>query len=147
MGMGRYVKVTGRMGSQLAVRHELGKETFYATIDRAYRDSFNIDDDIPGGWCPFLRRTSNSEVYACIIHQNRPVFCKKFICCRMRIYNREGRVAGRLRGSTTLLSDDDRLEALWEHKIRSLSTAKAAGWQKTVEEILMDEGYSVEIYE
>ena len=149
MGMGKYVKIAGVMGNQVIARHEIGKETFHATIERAYRDDFDPDDESPDHpeWCPFLRQIEGEEQYVCIIHATRPQFCRDFVCCRMRIYSTDGRVLGRVRGTTLLSTTDTGLQELWDREMSRLSTENDAEWMEQVRERLETDGYVVEIYD
>jgi len=83
MGLGRYVKVKAVMpGNKVAVVHEMGKETCFATIEKPFRDIFDEDGHPPPheNWCPFLCEIKEGEEYRCMIYETRPEFCRNFQC-------------------------------------------------------------------
>jgi len=150
MGMARYVKVISSTGNgQIAGKHELGKETFYAMVEKPYRNLFdpdNDDRDTPEGWCPFLNKIDD-EKYVCIIYNTRPQFCRNYKCCRMRIFDHKGSEIGMVKGKTTLSTDDSSLNELWGEKIAPIQFTDDKGWMSEVIHILEEKGYSVEVYD
>lgn len=148
MGMGRYVKIKGSMGPKYICVHELSKETVYATVEKPYRDTFDPDErDTPPEWCPFLQKGEREGTWVCIIHATRPRFCRDFVCAVMRIYTREGAEAGRVSEKFSLISADERLNALWKERIDPLIAGNDPEWKAQAAEIIASEGYRLEVYD
>jgi len=143
-------KFISSMGNgQIVGRHELGKETFYATIEKPYRKSFDPygdDSDVPERWCPFLKKI-NDEKYVCIIYNTRPEFCRNFKCCRMRIFDQKGSEIGMIKGKATLSTDNTSLNELWAKKIEPIQFIDDKRWVSEVIHILEENGYIVEEYD
>ncbi|WOF15781.1 hypothetical protein F1737_03265 [Methanoplanus sp. FWC-SCC4] len=149
MGMGRYVKITGQMGSgKYAARHEISKETFYATVDRKHRNSFDpFDRSTPVEWCPFLIDADEEGNYYCAVHDSIPGFCRNFKCCSYRIFDRDKNSVGRVKGSFNLISDDNDLKSIWESEIKSLSCNDEEEQKEQMISVLSKKGYFVEEYD
>lgn len=147
-GMGKYVRVVGQMGpNRVAVRHELSNETCYATIEKQFRDDFNLAQAmrVSEGWCPFLRETEDGE-YPCIIHETRPRFCRNFTCCRMRVYSSDGVPVARVKGKSSMLTDDDDFAEWWKKSIASLP-CEGREWEEETSRILASEGFRAVWYD
>ncbi|NYT05479.1 MAG: YkgJ family cysteine cluster protein [Methanomicrobiales archaeon] len=150
MGMGRYVTVEQRLpGSRVYGRHALGKETFFATIKREFREKFDedTDDGDRSGWCPFLARSAGTASFVCIIHHERPRFCRRYRCCVMRITGPDGRAAGTVKGRRDLVASDPGLRDLWERTITPLFIAEEREWLSEVKSRLIAAGYGVTVYD
>ncbi len=149
MGMGRYVNIVGSTGPPRVICvHELGKETVYATVEKPYRNTFDPDErDTPKEWCPFLQKGEHEGTFVCIIHATRPKFCRDFVCATMRIYTQDGVESGRVKGHFNLVSSDDRLNALWNERIKPLIARNDVDWKAQAAEIIESEGYRLEVYE
>ncbi|HTY15755.1 MAG TPA: YkgJ family cysteine cluster protein [Methanoregulaceae archaeon] len=97
-----------------------------------------------GKGCAFLVRMP--EEYACAVYQTRPLLCREFQCCRMRIYRPDGQVAGTVKGRRSLSSDDPGLRELWNAEIAALSTEHDGTWDLQVKKILQNAGFTVDLY-
>lgn len=148
MGMGKYVKIKGSMGANRYVCvHELSNETVYATVEKAYRDDFDPDErDTPEEWCPFLQKGEEEGTFVCVIHGTRPAFCNDFVCASMRIYTQDGAEAGKVSEKGSLVSRDDRLNALWKERIAPFATG-GDEWKEKAVGTLEAEGYRIEVYD
>lgn len=148
MGMGKYVKIKGSMGANRYVCvHELSNETVYATVEKAYRDDFDPDErDTPEEWCPFLQKGEEEGTFVCVIHGTRPAFCNDFVCASMRIYTQDGDEAGKVSEKGSLVSRDDRLNALWKERIAPFATG-GDEWKEKAVGTLEAEGYRIEVYD
>jgi len=147
--MGKHVSIERQIsGIQYVCRHNLADVVFYATIDRKFRDSFpeNCATRENPEACPFLL-TFDDGTQPCAIYQTRPDFCRKFICCTMRIFDQSGKEIGEVKGKASLSTDDPRLKEVWESVTSGISTPDDAAWRKAVAEALEKEDYVAEIYE
>jgi Fe-S-cluster containining protein len=146
MGMGRYVTVERKMSAtQYLCRHQLGKEVFYATIERPYRDRFEAGEGREEAWCPFLMQQPDGTGHVCIVHATRPRFCREYRCYSVKIDDPAGEEAGRVKGRRTLATGDARLEAIWNERVVPLTTADDRRWREEVKILLEKEGYRVTI--
>jgi Fe-S-cluster containining protein len=149
-GMGRYVSVERRLpGHRVVGRHALGKEVFYATVQREYRDRFAARDTVAEeeGWCPFLAHSGEDKRIVCIIHPDRPRFCRSFRCCVLRIMDREGEYVGSVKGRRDLVTSDPDLHAVWERVIVPKNGQNELEWREMARKELDREGYDVIVYD
>jgi uncharacterized protein len=102
------------------------------------------DERDPGKGCTFLVRTP--EGCSCSVYQTRPLLCREFQCCRMRIYRPEGRAVGTVKGRRSLSTDDPGLRDLWNAEIAGLNIEHDGTWDLRVRDILEKAGFSVELY-
>ena len=149
MGMGRYVKITGIMGEgRYAARHDLSKESFFATLDRNFRGKSNpLNRNTPPEWCPFLAKADDEGNYLCSIHDTAPSFCKNFKCCTCRIFKSDGNPVGMVKGRSTLVTDDSELEKLWDGAVNAALNLDLEEQKVKIAEILKDSGYKVDYYD
>jgi Fe-S-cluster containining protein len=98
------------------------------------------------GWCPFLRREAGG-LFTCTIHPFRPRICREFRCMTMRILDRSGHEAGRVKGRSSLVSDDPRLVRLWDDAIAPLAGLPGKEFASRCREILASSGFEVEIFD
>jgi uncharacterized protein len=94
--------------------------------------------------CPFLVHTP--EGYACAVYSTRPLVCREFQCCRMRIFLPGGAVAGTIKGRRSLTTNDRSLQEIWNARISPLTIENDGQWDNTVKNILENAGYRVELY-
>ncbi|MDD4127221.1 MAG: YkgJ family cysteine cluster protein [Methanomicrobium sp.] len=149
MGMGRYVKITGRMSPEkYAVFHELSNEIFYPIVMRQYRDEFSLDErETPLEWCPFLLEKNSSGEYHCAVHDTIPSFCRKFKCYIYKIYNSDRNYAGEVKGKSTLVSKDESLKKIWDDDVMKYPIDNLSLWKKNMFSVLETKGYIVEEYD
>lgn len=149
MGMGKYVKISGQIGQgRYAAHHGLSNETFYPSIMREYRDTFSpYDRKTPKEWCPFLLDADESGKYICVIHDSLPSFCRNFKCYLFKIYNSDNIYVGEVKGKTTLISNDEILNKMWNDEISNISTENMSLWRKSMISALEKKGYFVVDYE
>jgi len=145
--MGKYVQVMGQMGpNRIAVSHELSHETCYVTIGKEFRNDFDLAEamGVKSGWCPFL--LESGEDYPCIIYETRPGFCRKFTCCRMRVYSSDGIPVARVKSKSSVLTDDEDFADWWKRHAASLP-GEGKEWEEEVSRLLAAEGYQAVWYD
>ncbi|MDH7509836.1 MAG: YkgJ family cysteine cluster protein [Methanolinea sp.] len=98
------------------------------------------------GWCPFLRREADG-LFACTIYPFRPRICREFRCMTMRILDRSGREAGRVKGRASLVSGDPRLVQLWNDAVAPLAGLPEKEFASRCRGILASHGFDVEIFD
>ncbi|HVP94896.1 MAG TPA: YkgJ family cysteine cluster protein [Methanoregulaceae archaeon] len=116
-------------------------------IDAPYVPFFKDDsEEIPGikNHCPFL--VLMPEGYACAVYQTRPLVCRAFRCCRMRIFTHGGQMAGKVTGRRSLTTDNPDLLDIWNTRVASLHEENDGRWDMLVKEILSKAGFIVELY-
>jgi len=116
-------------------------------IDSPYAPFFRENSgncEEKGKRCPFL--VLMPEGYACAVYQTRPLICRDFKCCRMRIYSPDGRAAGSVKGRRSLSSGNPDLRAIWDAEIACLSTENDGTWDRQVKAILEKAGFNVELF-
>lgn len=146
-GMGKYVRVTGQMGqNRIAIRHELSNETCYVTIEKEFRDDFDLADamGVKSGWCPFL--CESGDGFPCAIYETRPQFCREFTCCRMRVYSSDGVPVARVKSKSSVLTDDKDFTEWWKEHAATLP-GDGRAWEEEVSRLLVAEGYRVVWYD
>jgi hypothetical protein len=94
--------------------------------------------------CHFLVRTP--EGYACVVYNTRPLSCREFRCCHMRIYRDRKNLVGTVKGRRGLSTTDPDLEKFWNDRIRLLDVTEDGQWDMKVKKFLEDAGYTVELY-
>ncbi len=138
--IGRTITIERRVtGRQYDCRESVHGERFRATVKEEYRGT------VPGSeGCPFLVWQSlGGSVCAC--YPTRPRVCREFRCARLRIYDTEGTVRGRLVGHGSLLTEDGRLLACW----KTLEPARIddPSWRDDAGRTLARAGYRGEWYD
>jgi Fe-S-cluster containining protein len=124
--------------------------TFRARVEEPFLDLFKDTTQNAANprWCPFLRPLPDQEgKYVCTIHSSRPIVCRSYVCCTMRIYADDGTVAGKVKGRRSLATEDPALRRCWDERIGPLTTEDDLVWRDEVRDILKHAGYRVEVYE
>ncbi|HOI13623.1 MAG TPA: YkgJ family cysteine cluster protein [Methanoculleus sp.] len=124
--------------------------TFRARVEERFLDVFRdtAENDAHPSWCPFLRPLPEDEgKYICTIHDSRPLICRSYACCAMRIFTSDGREAGKVKGRRSLDTEDAALRRCWEESVAPLGTDDDIAWRSEVAGILGRAGYRVEAYE
>lgn len=98
------------------------------------------------GWCPFLRREAGG-LFSCTIYPFRPRICRGFRCMTMRILDRSGHEAGRVKGRSSLVSDDPRLVELWDDAVAPLAGLPQKEFVSRCREILASHGFEVDMFD
>jgi len=146
MRMGNHVTVVTRMGPyRYACTHGLGNQSFYATVERPFRDRAPNPGSVERGWCPFLVEEGDG-IYHCAIHASRPPVCQAFQCCRMRIFDRDGAEAGVVKGRRSLSTHRSDLQEIWDAEVEPITTGDDREWADRVESVLSRRGFTVEEY-
>ncbi len=144
-------------GKHIRIERKLGERDYYcrdlitsnlvmAHVESPYLPVFREK----GGYqeendqCYFLVRTPGG--YTCVVYNTRPLSCREFKCCRMRIYRGGKNLVGTLKGRRSLSTSDPDLEKIWEDRIRSLGITEDGQWDMSVKKILDSAGYTVELY-
>ena len=143
-------------GKHIRIERKLGERDYYcrdlitsnlvvAHVESPYLPVFREK----GGYreeidqCHFLVRTP--EGYACVVYNTRPLSCREFKCCHMRIY-RGKKLVGTVKGRRGLTTTDPDLEKLWNDRIRLLEIDDEGQWDIRVKKNLEESGYIVELY-
>ncbi len=138
MSLGRHIRIERSISSvQHYCRIAITGELLPVTVSPQHRDLFSSGER-DSRWCPFLRRDRN--LYTCTIHETLPRLCREFRCRTMQIYDRDGHVAGYVKGRRSLSSEDRNLALLW-------SEIPADSDDDDMKEILKRQGYRAELLE
>ncbi|MGB9176933.1 MAG: YkgJ family cysteine cluster protein [Methanoregula sp.] len=93
--------------------------------------------------CPFLRQRA-PHARICTVHASRPELCRRYLCSRILILDRDGNKAGRvLQGTRSLSTEDRTLLDLWCRTIRDIPVLDDEQWEKNVEDVFTRAGYRV----
>jgi len=92
--------------------------------------------------CFFLRFDDETKKAWCTIHLTRPALCREY-CCRMLVFDPQGRLAGRVTYQTALIPETEELGRLWEEVQPALDRLRGTEWDDTFIHILTAAGYSV----
>lgn len=144
-------------GKHIHIERKLGERDYYcrdlltnnlviAHVESPYLPKFREKEvyQEENDQCHFLVRTP--EGYSCVVYNTRPLSCRNFKCCRMRIYHGGKNLVGTIKGRRSLSTTDQDLEILWNDRIRVLEIADDGQWDMKVKKILEDTGYTVELY-
>lgn len=147
MGSGRHIRIERKLGERDYYCRDLISGNLTMThVESPFLPVFREK----GGYledndqCHFLIRTT--EGYACVVYNSRPVSCREFKCCRMRIFRGGKTLSGSIKGRRSLSTADPDLEKLWNDRIRSLQIEDDGQWDIKVKTVLEDAGYTVELY-
>ncbi|WP_243670150.1 YkgJ family cysteine cluster protein [Methanoculleus chikugoensis] len=116
---GALIEVEKRLTSRdFLCRQKVVGGTFRARVEERFLDTFRetSENDRHPSWCPFLRPLPEERgKYVCTIHNSRPLICRSYICCTMRIFDSGGREAGRVKGGRrSLVTEDAALRRCWD---------------------------------
>jgi Fe-S-cluster containining protein len=148
---GQLIEIEKRLTSRdYLCRQKVVGGTFRARVEERFLDAFRdtAENDAHPSWCPFLRGLPGEEgKYICTIHDSRPLICRSYVCCAMRIFAPDGREAGKVKGRRSLDTEDAVLRRCWEESVVPLGTDDDLVWRSEVTGILGRAGYRVEAYE
>jgi hypothetical protein len=147
MVSGRHIRIERKLGERDYYCRDLISGNLVMThVESPYLPLFREKGGYLEGndQCHFLLRTT--EGYACVVYNSRPVSCREFKCCRMRIYRGGKNLAGTIKGRRSLSTTDPDLEKLWNDRIRLLKIEEDEQWDIKVKTVLEDAGYTVELY-
>lgn len=144
---GRHIRIERKIGERdYYCRDLISGNLVVAHVESPYlpvfREKGEYQGDAPG--CHFLVRTD--EGYSCVVYNTRPLSCRQFKCCHMRIYSGKKHLSGTIKGRRDLSAADPELEQLWNSRVRPLAIADDGQWDMKVKKILEDAGYYVELY-
>jgi Fe-S-cluster containining protein len=146
------------LGNTIRIERKAGPRDYYCRdaisgnmalvhIDAPYAPFFKEGSGESDGErkrCPFL--VLMPEGYACAVYQTRPLVCREFQCCRMRIFTSGGQITGKVKGRRSLTTDNPNLRDIWDTKIAGLQVDHDPRWDMLVKEILEKAGFIVELY-
>ena len=69
--------------------------------------------------------------------------CRSYGCWRILIFDSGGRPVGRITGPRILRTNDDKLKEVWAERIEQLDPSDQERWDSMMEDILLEEGYSI----
>lgn len=148
---GELIEVEKRLtGRDFLCRQKIVGGTFRARVEERFLDIFrdSSENDAHPSWCPFLRSLpGEKEKYVCTVHNSRPLVCRSYTCCAMRIFAGDGREAGKVKGRRSLVTEDAALRRCWEEGVAPLKTDNDVAWRSEVAAVLGRAGYRVEAYE
>ncbi len=148
---GELISIERRLsGRDFLCRSRVSGDTFRARVEEQYLDAFRDTGPVDENpcWCPFLRPKPGDEGrFICTIHSTRPQICQSYICCTMRIWTGDGRVAGKVKGRRSLDSGDPALRRCWEERVAPIRTDDDVLWRAQVKSVLEECGFRVEAYE
>ncbi|MDN7011552.1 YkgJ family cysteine cluster protein [Methanoculleus sp. FWC-SCC3] len=148
---GALIEVEKRLTSRdFLCRQKVVGGTFRARVEERFLDAFRdtSENDRHPSWCPFLRPLPGERgKYVCTIHNSRPLICRSYICCTMRIFDSSGQEIGKVKGRRSLATEDAALHQCWEEGVAPLTTDDDIVWKSEVAAILGRAGYQVEAYE
>jgi uncharacterized protein len=146
------------LGKHIRIERKAGPRDYYCRdmisgnlsavhIDSPYVPFFlekSVDNAGEENQCPFL--VLMPEGYACAVYPTRPLICREFQCCRMRIFSPDGLVAGTIKGRRSLVTNNRQIQDLWDNRIKTVELENDGQWDMLVKRILEDEGFTVELY-
>jgi uncharacterized protein len=148
ISLGRTIRIERKSGPRdYYCRDAISGNLALVHIDAPYAPVFkeNSGGSEEGGRrCPFL--VMMPEGYACAVYQTRPLVCREFQCCRMRIFTQDGQIAGKVKGRRSLSTDNPDLRNTWDTKVAPLQVDNDGRWDVLVREILKKAGFIVELY-
>jgi Fe-S-cluster containining protein len=144
MSMGDCIAIEGEIAPLTFACESVSTGTpFTAVVDEDKRDLF-LDTSWSGHHpspCPFLR--PRGDHILCTIHETSPPQCKYYRCVVMRVFDRQGNLAGKVTGTLALHSDDPDLREIWESALGAVPE-----WSEDLEDLLQrvleGHGYRVE---
>jgi Fe-S-cluster containining protein len=148
---GHLIEIEKRLtGRDFLCRQKIVGGNFRARVEDRFLDAFRdtTESSAHQSWCPFLRGLPGEKgKYVCTIHNSRPLVCRSYICCTMRIFSGNGQEAGKVKGRRSLDTGDAALARCWEEAVAPLATDDDIAWRSEVAGILGRAGYRVESYE
>ena len=148
---GHLIEVDKRLTSRdFLCRQKIVGGTFRARVEERFLDAFKdtTESNKHQSWCPFLRGLPGEEgKYVCTIHNSRPLVCRSYTCCAMRIFAGDGQEVGRVKGRRSLVTEDEALARCWKESVAPLAIDDDTFWRSEVAGILGRAGYQVEAYE
>lgn len=102
----------------------------------------SIFEELPEG-CPFLRPDPANNRVCCTIHETRTDMCREYGCWRILILDGDGKPVGRITGPRILRTKDKILKEVWDRRISPLDSSDQDHWDSVMEDILLEEGYSI----
>ena len=149
MSLGRHIQVVRSTPPRsFVIRVLVTRETLPVQVVPSLSSLFSRKDPPAWepGWCPFLRK-EGENLYTCTIHPFRPRICREFRCMTMRILDSSGREAGRVKGRSSLVSEDNGLAQIWNDAVAPLACLPPGEFSRRCREILESHGYGVEIFD
>ncbi|HQD26574.1 MULTISPECIES: YkgJ family cysteine cluster protein [Methanoculleus] len=148
---GQLIEVEKQLTSRdFLCRQKIVGGTFRARVEERFLDAFmdRSENRKHPSWCPFLRPLPGEMgKYVCTIHNSRPLVCRSYTCCAMRIFAGDGREVGKVKGRRSLVTEDAALQQCWNESIAPLMIESDTAWRAKVSEVLGRAGYRVEAYE
>ncbi len=144
MSLGRHIRIERNVsGRDLYCRFAITGDLFLARIQPEYKDLFAVTEGMDPHWCTFLRMEPGGA-FVCCCYPTRPPFCRSFRCATAILYDRDGAVAGRIKGRRSLDTTDPVLRELWDSTIAAIQPSPDAEWLVRVKRALEPYGYSIE---
>lgn len=148
---GELIEVEKRLtGRDFLCRQKIVGGTFRARVEERFLDAFAdaSENRKHPSWCPFLRALPGEEgKYACTVHNSRPLICRSYTCCAMRIFDSGGREVGKVKGRRSLVTEDAAFRRCWDEGVAPLAIDDDIAWRTEVATVLGRAGYRVEAYE
>lgn len=147
---GQFIRIERQLNEKdYYCRYGVTGEVFPVHVLPEYAGEFADEFDESGGpggekrknRCVFMHKKEDGEGFSCIIYPSRPQVCREFRCYRMLIYNREGRLCGRVVGRSNLVTEDGELLRIWNEKIAGLPHNDDSGWERDAIALLSQNGY------
>ena len=146
--MGRHIRVERKMGERDFYCREMVSGSFFvAHIEPSAFAAFSKKGDSGQDETSCIFQVPDAQGYSCAIYATRPVTCRNFRCCRMRIFDRHGVIAGTVKGRRSFSPISPELEKLWNEHVRPIQADDDKEWDRNVQEVLLASGYSVEIFD
>lgn len=149
ISLGRHIRLERSLSSTShSCRVKVTGELLPVQVHPEYRNLFHLrtPPSFDPSWCPFLRRSEEGS-FVCTIYSSRPGICRTFRCCTMRILDREGKEAGKVKGRRDLQTDDPRLLEIWTREILNPGDLPDPVFKKKAGSVLADHGYRLDLME
>ncbi|NLB01573.1 MAG: YkgJ family cysteine cluster protein [Methanomicrobiales archaeon] len=117
------------------------EEVQVAPDRRALFEDWSSIEKLPNA-CFFLRFDNETGKAWCTVHQTRPALCREY-CCRLLVFDSQGKLAGRVTYQTALIPETDDLIRLWEQVQPELDRLRGTEWDDAFIHILTTAGYSI----
>lgn len=150
MSFGKFITIERNLTDRdYYCRLGITNELFLAHVQADFADDFSDhrEHDAHPEHCVFMRENRSGKGFVCTIYPTRPSLCREFKCYRMLVYDKEGKVIGRLMGRNEIKTSDDALNRLWQEKVLFMPHNDDAAWLDAVQHILSGAGYSSELCE
>lgn len=149
ISLGRHIRITKSTSQFSHTLHvKVSGETRPVLVEPGYRDLF-LSRSAPSyenGWCPFLRKTGDG-IHVCTIYSSRPLICRSFRCCTLRIFDGAGREIGKVKGRRSLSTDNPDLERIWAEEILPFSTLPDGEFFPRCRSVLETHGFLCELFD